>query len=245
MRSGSPTFNRDMMLNQAALASMRLRAERPRVTRLSRKVLVGGAAIGSLAIFGAVIWALQNNRSELERRQPNSTPPTTQRRRWPCRTSAGTMPAYPAGPAAWTAAARRSRPSDLERAERAFGDSACGRRGATAHRSGDRSGALSRLFASTGIRESALPSAQSASTEAATSESAWSTGSNPPLMRPSRRMARTANSPSSTRRSIVERQARTGSPRRRHPTCCRRAASFRRRSSPAFAPTCRARSPPR
>src|SRR6202048_4484696 len=44
-------------------ASMRLRAERPRVTRLSRKVLAGGAAIGSFAICGAVLWALQNNRS--------------------------------------------------------------------------------------------------------------------------------------------------------------------------------------
>jgi type IV secretory pathway VirB10-like protein len=44
-------------------ASMRLRAERPRVTRLSRKVLAGGAAIGSVAIFGAIFWALQNNRS--------------------------------------------------------------------------------------------------------------------------------------------------------------------------------------
>jgi type IV secretion system protein VirB10 len=42
---------------------MRLRAERPRVTRLSRKVLAGGAAIGSLAICGAVLWALQNHRS--------------------------------------------------------------------------------------------------------------------------------------------------------------------------------------
>lgn len=46
-------------------ASMRLRAERPRVTRLSRKVLAGGAAIGSLAICGAVLWALQNNRSHI------------------------------------------------------------------------------------------------------------------------------------------------------------------------------------
>ena len=44
-------------------ASMRLRAERPRVTRLSRKVLAGGAAIGLMAIFGAIFWALQNNRS--------------------------------------------------------------------------------------------------------------------------------------------------------------------------------------
>ena len=43
--------------------SMRLRAERPRVTRLSRKVLAGGTAVGLIAIFGAVLWALQNNRS--------------------------------------------------------------------------------------------------------------------------------------------------------------------------------------
>jgi type IV secretion system protein VirB10 len=42
---------------------MRLRAERPRVTRLSRKVLAGGAAIGLVAISGAVMWALQSNRS--------------------------------------------------------------------------------------------------------------------------------------------------------------------------------------
>ena len=52
---------RDKEPNRAA--SMRLRAERPRVTRLSRKVLAGGAAIGSLAICGAVLWALQNHRS--------------------------------------------------------------------------------------------------------------------------------------------------------------------------------------
>ncbi len=45
------------------VASMRLRTERPRVTRLSRKVLAGGAAIGLVAISGAVLWALHNNRS--------------------------------------------------------------------------------------------------------------------------------------------------------------------------------------
>jgi type IV secretion system protein TrbI len=44
-------------------ASMRLGAERPRVTRLSRKALAGAAAVGSAAIFGATFWALQNNRS--------------------------------------------------------------------------------------------------------------------------------------------------------------------------------------
>ena len=37
-------------------------AARPRVTRLSRKVLTGGAAIAFVAISGAVFWALQNNR---------------------------------------------------------------------------------------------------------------------------------------------------------------------------------------
>ena len=44
-------------------ASMRLRAEQPRVTRLSRKVMAGAAAVGSVVIFGAIFWALQNNRS--------------------------------------------------------------------------------------------------------------------------------------------------------------------------------------
>lgn len=42
--------------------AMRLGAERPRVTRLSRKVLAGGAAVGLAAISGALLWALQTNR---------------------------------------------------------------------------------------------------------------------------------------------------------------------------------------
>ena len=40
---------------------LRLRPERPRVTRLSRKVLVGLGAAGSVAVLGATIWALQPN----------------------------------------------------------------------------------------------------------------------------------------------------------------------------------------
>ncbi|WP_439396806.1 TrbI/VirB10 family protein [Bradyrhizobium sp. PMVTL-01] len=43
--------------------SFRLRAEHPRVTRLSRKVLAGGSAFALLVIGGAVLWSLQNNRS--------------------------------------------------------------------------------------------------------------------------------------------------------------------------------------
>jgi type IV secretory pathway VirB10-like protein len=43
--------------------SFRLRAEHPRVTRLSRKVLAGGSAVALLVIGGAVLWSLQSNRS--------------------------------------------------------------------------------------------------------------------------------------------------------------------------------------
>lgn len=42
--------------------SFRLRAEHPRVTRLSRRVLAGGSAVALLVIGGAVLWSLQNNR---------------------------------------------------------------------------------------------------------------------------------------------------------------------------------------
>ncbi|WP_439364192.1 TrbI/VirB10 family protein [Bradyrhizobium sp. DASA03005] len=42
--------------------SFRLRAEHPRVTRLSRKVLAGGSAVALLVIAGAVLWSLQKNR---------------------------------------------------------------------------------------------------------------------------------------------------------------------------------------
>jgi type IV secretion system protein VirB10 len=42
--------------------ALRLRAERPRITRLSRKVLAGGTALALLLISGAVLWALSSNR---------------------------------------------------------------------------------------------------------------------------------------------------------------------------------------
>jgi type IV secretory pathway VirB10-like protein len=41
--------------------ALRLRAESPRITRLSRKVLAGGTALGLLLISGAVLWALRSN----------------------------------------------------------------------------------------------------------------------------------------------------------------------------------------
>jgi type IV secretory pathway VirB10-like protein len=42
--------------------TLRLRAERPRITKLSRKVLAGGSALALLLISGAVLWALRSNR---------------------------------------------------------------------------------------------------------------------------------------------------------------------------------------
>ena len=42
-----------------AAAPMRLRAEAPRVTRLSRKVLAGVAAVALVGIGGSLIYALQ------------------------------------------------------------------------------------------------------------------------------------------------------------------------------------------
>jgi type IV secretion system protein TrbI len=41
----------------------RLRPEHPRITRLSRKVLVAGSALALAAVSGAVVWALQKNRT--------------------------------------------------------------------------------------------------------------------------------------------------------------------------------------
>lgn len=45
--------------------SLRLRPERPPVTRLSRKVLASGTALALLLFSVAVLWALQNNRTRV------------------------------------------------------------------------------------------------------------------------------------------------------------------------------------
>lgn len=42
---------------------LRLHPELPSVTRLSRKVLAGGAALALVLVSGAVLWAFQNNRT--------------------------------------------------------------------------------------------------------------------------------------------------------------------------------------
>jgi type IV secretory pathway VirB10-like protein len=45
-------------------AELRLRPERPRVTRLSRKVLLGLMAIAAITVSGALIWALYQGRAK-------------------------------------------------------------------------------------------------------------------------------------------------------------------------------------
>lgn len=147
------------------VASMRLRAERPRVTRLSRKVLAGAAAIGSLVILGAVMWAMQNNRS-------HSTAPgelyTTDHRNvadglagLPKDYAGVPRQAPPLGPAL---------PGDLGRpilnAQNAPSTRVPGV-DADQQRIGQEIEAarLSKLFASTNVRELALPSVQSTSTD--------------------------------------------------------------------------------
>jgi type IV secretion system protein VirB10 len=45
--------------NQEAISELRLRPERPPVTRLSRKVIIALAGVGTTIVCGALIWALQ------------------------------------------------------------------------------------------------------------------------------------------------------------------------------------------
>ena len=67
MTRSQPTESPDPVSGSAPSAdnlgqTLRLRAERPRITRLSRKVLAGGSALALLLISGAVLWALRSNR---------------------------------------------------------------------------------------------------------------------------------------------------------------------------------------
>ncbi|TIX42003.1 MAG: conjugal transfer protein TraI, partial [Mesorhizobium sp.] len=48
--------------NQDIRAELRLRPEPARVTRLSRKVLIGVGGVASAAILGTLIWALDTRR---------------------------------------------------------------------------------------------------------------------------------------------------------------------------------------
>ena len=67
MTGSQPTKSPDAVSGSAPSSddlgqTLRLRAERPRITRLSRKVLAGGSALALLLISGAVLWALRSSR---------------------------------------------------------------------------------------------------------------------------------------------------------------------------------------
>src|SRR4051794_18269200 len=47
-------------------AELRLHPEHPPVTRLSRRVLIGGASVAFIVILGAVVWALDSRRNRQE-----------------------------------------------------------------------------------------------------------------------------------------------------------------------------------
>jgi type IV secretion system protein TrbI len=55
-----PVFGPTSSSDDSAQA-LRLRADHPRITRLSRRVLAGGTALALLLISGAVLWALRSN----------------------------------------------------------------------------------------------------------------------------------------------------------------------------------------
>src|SRR5260370_30098383 len=50
--------------HRALTAEVHLRPERPPVTRLSRKVLMGLATIAAITVSGALIWALYQGRDK-------------------------------------------------------------------------------------------------------------------------------------------------------------------------------------
>lgn len=71
---------------------LRLRGERPRVTRLSRKVLITLGAVSALAIAGALGYALQTRNRSQTGQELLSTQSRPRPRGWPgCRK---TIPAF-------------------------------------------------------------------------------------------------------------------------------------------------------
>lgn len=66
--NGSPSSELRPPSQDDIVRSLRLRPERQRVTRLSRKALAGGTALALVLIAGAALWALRSN-------QPKSSAP--------------------------------------------------------------------------------------------------------------------------------------------------------------------------
>ncbi len=93
---------------------LRLRPEPPRVTRLSRKVLIALGGVGAIAIMGAFFWALNVNR----RGNPTPAELYSTENRTTADGLAGLPKDYTGIPKLGSAAARRSRSPDRACAER-------------------------------------------------------------------------------------------------------------------------------
>ena len=237
-------------------AELRLRPERPPVTRLSRRVLIGLAAVAAIAVSGALIFALYQGQ-----RKPTGGAELYNTDNKPTPDGLSTLPRD------YTGVARNSLPptgsgvptlgpplpGDLGRPIRnaqlavsAPGEPAIDpeQQRITQETEAART---SRLFATTNARERPhAPIMPPASTSRSTKRrTGWTrrgaaarSGFGPEHAGPQARL------PDGARRS-QDRQPRSAWPTRHRGTSCRRALSFRRRSSPAFVPICRARSPPR
>ena len=92
--------------NEIPAAPMQLRADPPRVTRLSRKVLAGIGLCASLGVGGALIYALQTSETGRHGRRALLDIQQAARRR------TGQPAARLYRSRSWTAAAWRSWPAD-------------------------------------------------------------------------------------------------------------------------------------
>ena len=198
---------------------LRLRGERPRVTRLSRKVLIGLGAVSALAVAGALGYALQTRNKIADRpgAAQHAEPPL---RRGPRRAAERLYRPAAAGAPARAAAARRSRQADPE----------C-RRGAEYRRSGDhaRSRRRSAWPRRPRRRASAASSPRPTSSRSRSASSRRRRRRRRAVRRPRRRSTpaprrtcRIARRRSSTPRRTSERSAPTVSKPRLRPMSCRR-----------------------
>ena len=213
--------------------ALRLRAERPRITRLSRKVLAGGTAVALFLISGAVLWALRSNHP----RNPASDELySTDHHN--VADGLTTLPQDYAGI-----------PRDVPRLGPPLpGDP--GRPIATIEGQSAPIGLDAEQQRANQETEAARTSKVFASTTAPVAPSHAHPRKRRPrlrhlLMKRSLRTGRIANSSSSIPRLIGGLQRPIGSHGQRHPLSCRRELLFRRLSLPAFARICPGKSPPR
>ena len=225
-------------VEEAIAKELRLRPERPPVTRLSRKVLAGLAGIGGLAVLGALIWALDTGKREGEAPQELYTTENTT-----------------------TSDRLQQLPRDYTEVPK-LGPPLPGDLGRPILRSRERDGLVDTPLSQPDPEEQR----RRQEAEAARKSGLFASGVRPTAsehtrsaVRPARqvparcrpaiptrcRTCRTASSPSSTPPSIAALSAPTAWPARPRPSCCRPARSSRPRSSPESAPTFPARSPRR